>query len=65
MAESVDALDPFEPLAALRTVAQRGASAQADEARRLIALDAEGVDVSVDATRLWDAYLNDPYLERF
>ena len=65
MADPTDAIDPSDPLSSLRTVAQRGAPAQADEARRLIALEAEGVDVSVDAARLWDAYLNDPYLERF
>lgn len=65
MADPIEAIDPNDPLSALRTVAQRGAPAQADEARRLIALDAEGVDVASDAARLWDAYLNDPYLERF
>ena len=59
-----EAVGPTDPLSALRTVAQCGAPAQADEARRLIALEAEGVDISVDAARLWDAYLNDPYLER-
>ena len=61
MAEPVD---PGDPLSALRTVAQSGAPAQADEARRLISLEADGVDVHADAARLWDAYLNDPYLER-
>ena len=60
-----EAVGPTDPLSALRTVAQRGAPALADEARRLIALDSEGADISVDAARLWDAYLNDPYLERF
>lgn len=59
-----DAPSTDDPLSALRTVAERGAPAQADEARRLIALDADGVDVVADAERLWDAYLNDPYLER-
>jgi len=65
VAEPDDPATPVDHLSALRTVAQRGAPAQADEACRLISLDADGVDVAVDAARLWDAYLNDPYLERF
>lgn len=55
---------PVDPLALLRTIAERGGPAQAQEARRLIAVGADGTDVSADANRLWDAYLHDPYLER-
>lgn len=48
----------------LRVIAEKGAPAQSAEARRLLRLADDGVDVSSHAGRLWDAYLNDPYLER-
>ena len=51
----------------LREIAERGAPAQAAEARRLLEalrVNPGDLDVCAEARHLVDAYLNDPYLER-
>jgi hypothetical protein len=57
----------MDAVARLREVSLLGGPAQAEEARRLLALVDNGAGVeSVDEqiAQLYDAYLNDPYLTR-
>lgn len=51
-------------MAALREVAERGAPAQAAQARRLLADLQSDPLAAAAALELIDAYLNDPYLTR-
>lgn len=54
-------------LARLREVRDKGAPAQAQRARSLIAvleIDSEDRQAACDADALIDAYLHDPYLEK-
>ena len=48
----------------LETIVERGGPAHAREAQRLLDLARGGADVAEETALLWDAYLNDPYLDR-